>query len=169
MKSEISLCRPDVACYRHAVSRTRRQRAAAVGFGGSMAAPRWLPWAALLAGSAVDALYSVQMYRQPADAVAGMPFGSQPTVVLYDDSGMLASTFDGSCYAEVYTSPTGQEGVFRNGSSEVADLRIPFVDGYAVFDGLYIDVTGEYTLQMIVFGLKTQRTKTLRRNKLLDS
>ena len=111
------------------------------------------PWLGALVGALLapraEGLYTVQMYQHPADAVAGLPFGSQPTVALYDDLGMLASTYSGSCYAEVYTSPSGQELVYRNGSSAVRGLRVPFVDGFCVFDGLYINTVGDYTLKLI--------------------
>ena len=67
--------------------------------------------------------YTLAMYREPAEAIAGLPFGSQPVVSILDDSAQLAATFSGYAYAEVYVSPTGTEQVFRNGSSEISQLR----------------------------------------------
>ena len=110
------------------------------------AVARWAWVVAILEPRRAHGQYSVQMYRQPADAVAGLAFGSQPTASIYDSLGVLASTYSGFCSAEVYTSPTGVEAVYRNGSSAAAALRVPIVDGYCVFDGLYINVAGDYEL-----------------------
>ena len=47
-----------------------------------------------------------------------------------------------------YVTPTGTEQVLRNGTAGQDATRVQFVDGYAVFDGLYINVAGLYELQL---------------------
>ena len=109
----------------------------------------WRRWWALVAAVITPhttAVYTVALYRQPADATAGLAFGSQPTAVVYDDYGAVAATFDGYCVVDVYSSPSGQEDLFRNGSSLERFRRIPIVDGYCVFDLVSIDTVGTYTI-----------------------
>jgi hypothetical protein len=107
---------------------------------------RWWALVAALITPHTTAVYTVALYRQPADATAGLAFGSQPTAVVYDDYGAVAATFDGYCVVDVYSSPSGQEDLFRNGSSLERFRRIPIVDGYCVFDLVSIDTVGTYTV-----------------------
>lgn len=96
-----------------------------------------------------SALYTLEVFRQPSEAVAGQPFGVQPAVALYDDDYQIAASYVGFCSTLGYVTPTGTEQVLRNGTSGQAATRVPFVDGYAVFDGLYINVAGTYKLQFV--------------------
>ncbi|KAH8082993.1 hypothetical protein JL720_8505 [Aureococcus anophagefferens] len=107
---------------------------------------RWWALVAALRTPHATAVYTVALYRQPADATAGLAFGSQPTAVVYDDSGAVAATLDGSCVVDVSSSPSGQEDLFRNGSSLERFRRIPIVDGYCAFDLVSIDTVGTYTI-----------------------
>ena len=70
------------------------RRRGLLGLPSALAAPlRLLVLLALL--PVTRAIYTLEMFRQPSEAVAGLPFGVQPAVALYDDvslSSALSST-----------------------------------------------------------------------------
>ena len=124
------------------------RRRGLLGLPSALAAPlRLLVLLALL--PVTRAIYTLEMFRQPSEAVAGLPFGVQPAVALYDDDGLLAASYVGFCSTLGYVTPTGTEQVLRNGTAGQDATRVAFVDGYAVFDGLYINVAGLYELQFV--------------------
>ena len=130
------------------------RRRGLLGLPSALAAPlRLLVLLALL--PVTRAIYTLEMFRQPSEAVAGLPFGVQPAVALYDDDGLLAASYVGFCSTLGYVTPTGTEQVLRNGTAGQDATRVQFVDGYAVFDGLYINVAGLYAVSYTHLTLPT--------------
>ena len=54
-------------------------------------------------------IYTIQVLIQPGKAVGGEVFKTQPQVAVYDSNGILAVDLGGYAYAEMSTSPTGEE------------------------------------------------------------
>ena len=87
---------------------------------------------------------------QPALAVGGSEFGTQPVVNILDSFGNLDTTFQGSVYATLQESVSGFEFLWYQGSSTNLDNVVPFVDGKATFTGLTLNEAGAgYVLRFI--------------------
>ncbi|GMH95725.1 hypothetical protein TrST_g6431 [Triparma strigata] len=96
---------------------------------------------------------SVTVATQPALAVGGSHFLTQPVVNVLDGAGNLHSTFTGKAYASLTESPTGYEEIRYNGSTTDTDNIVDFVEGRATFSGLYINEAGTgYKLRFIGVG-----------------
>lgn len=76
---------------------------------------------------------------QPAGAVAGLPFTTQPTVEAQDPSGNVATTFTGPVLIFI--------GIGGGSSQLCCNVSVNAVNGVATFSGLRIDVSGTYTLR----------------------
>ena len=72
---------------------------------------------------------SVTVATQPALAVGGSHFLTQPVVNVLDGAGNLHSTFTGKAYASLTESPTGYEEIRYNGSTTDTDNIVDFVEG----------------------------------------
>ncbi|GMH92534.1 hypothetical protein TL16_g12375 [Triparma laevis f. inornata] len=87
---------------------------------------------------------------QPALAIGGSHFLTQPVVNVLDAAGNLHSTFSGKAYASLQESPTGYEDIRYNGSTTNTDNVVSFFEGRATFEGLYINEAGSgYKLRFI--------------------
>ena len=87
---------------------------------------------------------------QPALAVGGSSFATQPVVNILDDSGNIYSSFTGSVYATLQDSPSGFEQLWFNGTSTNTLNAVSVADGKAKFSGLTLNEVGQgYILRFI--------------------
>jgi len=87
---------------------------------------------------------------QPALAIGGEPFVTQPVVQIIDGSGNLAGSYSGYVYATLQASPSGFEELYYLGSTTNLDNIVPVVNGIASFSELTLNEAGSgYTLRFI--------------------
>ena len=79
-------------------------------------------------------IYTIQVIVQPDRAVGGEVFAVQPQVAIFDSKGVLAVDLAGYAYAELYSSPTGEEPLWI-GSCDVSGCGTKVVNSnaYATF------------------------------------
>ena len=57
-------------------------------------------------------IYTIQVLVNPAGAIGGEVFSTQPQVAVFDSNGILAVDLSGYAYAEMADSPSGEESLW---------------------------------------------------------
>jgi len=93
---------------------------------------------------------ALSVTTQVSNAIGGEPFGTQPSVTVYDRKGNLQHSIIGNIHVNIHGSLANHEHLWREGglAKESTAVFATVVGGQAIFTGLGIDKAGiDYKLR----------------------